>query len=88
MNYEFWPINFKPRAVFPFAMAERIVAIDRDCWNINLRELYEERYGPPTGMETVRFIVMEGVRIRSRSPFIPAVRTGKWPAGMQFGAAA
>ena len=67
---------------------ERVVLIDRDCSNINLREIYDSRYGSPTWYDRVRFVVAEGVTVRSRSPRLPAIRTGTWPERPVFGGVA
>lgn len=42
---------------------ERVIPITSDLLNVNLRTLHDSIFGPPTGSETVTFIVREGVTI-------------------------
>jgi hypothetical protein len=57
---------------------ERIVLITGTHYNLNLREYYEARFGEPRADDVVHFIAHRAVFL-SRSPDLPAVKTGIWP---------
>jgi hypothetical protein len=64
---------------------ERIIYIENDVFNLNLRTVHDSLYLPPVGGspgETVRFIVLPGFTVGSTSTASPALRTGAWPAGV------
>lgn len=62
----------------------RIVTIDTDENNTNLREAHDSIYGPPTGSDTVTFIIESGVVIGSTSTAQYALDTGDWPEGTEL----
>lgn len=59
----------------------RIINIDSDGNNLNLRTIHDQLYALPTGSETITFIVFNGVKIGSGSTSTPAMDVGTWPAG-------
>jgi hypothetical protein len=65
-----------------YCSAERVILLQGTFWNLNLRELYEARFGPWRG-EDVRFVLARGSRILSRRADMPACVSGYWPKGVQ-----
>jgi hypothetical protein len=70
-----------------FCSRERVIVIRGVHWNLNLRELHDSLHGEPRADDVVRFIIAEGALILSRSPDLPALRTGIWPYTNFVGAA-
>jgi hypothetical protein len=68
----------KPAVEELFCSAERIVLLSGVHYNLNLRELFEARFGPWRG-EDVRFVLARGARILSRRADLPACDSGYWP---------
>lgn len=60
----------------------RIVQIDSDTLNVNLRTLHDTLYQPATSGDTVRLIVSPGAIVGSISTVSPALSIGAWPAGV------
>jgi hypothetical protein len=75
-------VTFAPGGGGDDPTAERVIYLDSDAQNLNLRSVYETLYTPPTGVETVTFELGSGVVISSSSTSLPAIRTGSWPAGV------
>lgn len=63
---------------------ERIIYIDDDVLNVNLRTIHDQQYAAPTGVETIRFIVASDVIVGSSSASLCALETGSWPAGVSL----
>jgi hypothetical protein len=61
---------------------ERVIYIENDAWNLNLRTIHDSLYAAPDGTETVRFIVIDGATVGSTSTSTKAMVTGSWPAGV------
>ena len=61
---------------------ERVIYIENDAYNLNLRTVHDSLYAVPDGTETVRFIVVAGFSVGSTSTANPAMQTGSWPAGV------
>jgi hypothetical protein len=64
--------------------AERVIFIDNDANDLNLRSIYDQLYSTPDGTEIIRFIVSPGVTVGSTSTGVRALRTGSWPAGQDL----
>ena len=60
----------------------RIVQIDSDTYNVNLRTLHDTLYQPAQSGDTVRLIVSSGAVIGSNYTGTPALLIGSWPAGV------
>lgn len=64
---------------------ERVIYIENDSFNLNLRSVHDSLYSVPTTQSpslVVRFIVLAGVIVGSTSTSSASVRTGSWPAGV------
>ena len=65
---------------------DRVLIVDSDMQNLNLRTAHDTIFPVPTGSEspavTVRCIVEEGVTVGSASTASPAFDVGTWPAGI------
>jgi len=64
---------------------ERIIYIENDDYNLNLRTIHDSLYAPPLGgspSEQITFIIISGVTVGSTSTSSPALRTGSWPANV------
>lgn len=61
---------------------DRTVFIENDSLNLTLRSVHDTIYAPPTGVETVTFIVVSGFTVGSASTSVAAMKTGDWPAGV------
>jgi hypothetical protein len=62
----------------------RTIYIDNDSVNLNLRTIHDTLYAPPTGVETVVFVVSAAVKVGSVSTALYAIETGSWPAGVSL----
>lgn len=63
----------------------RIIYIENDDQNLNLRSVHDMLYSAPVGgspTQRIRFIVEDEVHIGSASSSLSALRTGSWPAGV------
>lgn len=78
--------------VFGEALPERVVFIDENLYEINLRDLYDEIYTAPSQYDTVTFVVSSGVQVGGHTiiaglgnnhQFIEraAITVGDWPEG-------
>jgi hypothetical protein len=65
----------------PDPAAERFIYIDSDAYNVNLRTAFDSIYPAPTGVEHITFQVSSGVRVKSSTISLPALRKGSWPVG-------
>lgn len=69
-------------AVSPICCAlERIVYIPPGIYvNACLRDFHDQLYGAPDDPDgVVKFVISPSARFVSRSPDLPALRTGYWP---------
>jgi hypothetical protein len=57
----------------------KTIDIAADVQDINLRSLYDAKYGTPPGAETVTITVRPGVVVGSSSTATYAMQTGTWP---------
>lgn len=68
------------------SLTDRVVIIDSNINNINLRELHDNIYPEVTGSESpeikVTFIIESGVIVGSTSTANPACDVGDWPPGV------
>lgn len=65
---------------------ERLIYVESDNLNINLRTAHDLVYTAPVGgspTQRVRFIVEKGVTVGSVSSQLPAMERGTWPSGVQ-----
>lgn len=60
----------------------RIINIDEDVYNINLRLLHDTIYSPASSGDTVRLVIASPATIGSLSTSDPALDIGSWPAGV------
>ena len=60
----------------------RLIQIDADMFNINLRSLHDSLYSTPQSGDTVRLLINSDVIIGSTVTTIPALDIGSWPAGV------
>lgn len=74
--------------LFGDVTGERVVFIDTDGYEINLRDLYDELYAAPGPYDTVTFVVGDGVQVgtdATTSGHYTLIRTaldvGDWPEG-------
>lgn len=61
---------------------DRVININEDTLNLNLRSVHDTIYSAPTSGDTVTLIVAGGVNIGSYSSSLPALDVGSWPAGV------
>jgi hypothetical protein len=61
---------------------ERVLIVDSNINNLNLRDAHDSIYPAPTGTEEVRCIIEAGVIVGSASTSLPAFDVGSWPAGV------
>lgn len=64
---------------------ERVIYIENNAFNLNLRTVHDSLYTPLTGgspTQSVRFIVEENVTVGSTSTSTVALTTGTWAAGV------
>ena len=64
----------------PNAGVNRII-IATDTNSVNLRELHDARFLPPTGTEPVELVIEPSVVVGSDDTQTPSVDVGDWPAG-------
>jgi len=60
----------------------RIINIDEDVYNINLRLLHDTIFSPATSGDTVRLVISGSATIGSLSVNDPALDIGLWPDGV------
>lgn len=60
----------------------RVITIDFDMQDANLRTLHDAQYPAPVGGETVTLIIAAGVVVGSSSASVPALDIGSWPGGV------
>jgi hypothetical protein len=62
----------------------KIVIIDSDVDNINLRTLFDSFYTAPQSYDSIICIIEDGVTIGSTDASIPAFDVGSWPASVDI----
>lgn len=62
----------------------RVIHIDNDALDLNLRTIYDSLFEVPDGSEIIRFIVDETITVGSSSSSSSAIRTGSWPVGQDL----
>jgi len=60
----------------------RIISIDSNTFNVNLRTMHDGLYVAPQSGDTVRLLINTGVIIGSTSVLNTALDIGSWPAGV------
>ncbi|MBN9335780.1 MAG: hypothetical protein J0I64_20130, partial [Devosia sp.] len=60
-------------------LSNRVIIIDGNAFNLNLRDIHDSLYPTIRVGDTVSFVVNEGVVIGSVTPGAPAVNVGIWP---------
>jgi len=58
------------------------ITFDADAFNVDLRAVHDLLFGAPIVGDQVAVNVLPGVTIASRSPGLPALDVGSWPAGV------
>jgi hypothetical protein len=62
----------------------KIIIIDSDVDNINLRTLFDSFYTSPQSYDSVIIIIENGVTIGSTDAEVPALDVGSWPANVDI----
>lgn len=62
----------------------RVIEINADRTQINLRAAFDSLYDAPTGGLIVRFIIASGALLYSDDTAITAMTIGEWPAGVDI----
>ena len=70
----------------PADLVDRVIILDGDINNVNLRDLHDGLFPDPTGSEspsiTVTCIIEGNVTVGSTSTSMPAFDVGDWPIGI------
>lgn len=67
-------------------LAYRVITIDVDTFNVNLRDLHDQLFPSPEDyedIESITFVIETGVIVGSTSTTLPAVDSGEWPVGVE-----
>lgn len=71
--------------VDPTDLVDRVIIVDANNYNLNMRTMHDSLYPVPTGFEsppiTVTCIIESGVLVYSQEANLPAFDVGTWPAG-------
>lgn len=62
----------------------RVIEIDADTSNYNMRTVYDLLFGIPKAGEVVTFRILSDVTVSSTDAAVPAMRTGDWPANVDL----
>jgi len=62
----------------------RVIEIDANTSNYNMRAVYDLLFGIPKAGDVVTFRVLGGVTVSSADIAVPAMRTGDWPANVDL----
>jgi hypothetical protein len=70
----------------PADPTDKSIDIAGDLYNVNLRDLYDSKYGttPPVDTDVVTVTIRTGVVIGSTSTATPALDIGTWPSGVEI----
>ncbi|NIQ01600.1 MAG: hypothetical protein GWM98_15445 [Nitrospinaceae bacterium] len=63
---------------------DRIINIDDDVNNVNMRTLHDSLFAPAASGDTVEFIVGPSAIVGSDNAAGPAMQTGDWPTGVNL----
>lgn len=63
-------------------LLNRVVTIDGNAMNINLRQIHDTIYPDPSTSDSITFIIPRGVTVGSNSASIPALDVGQWPSNI------
>lgn len=63
----------------PEDLVNRVLNVAANDFNLNLREIHDYSYPPPTSGDSVTVIIEAGVVVGSRSTSLPAIDLGDWP---------
>lgn len=63
------------------AVGDRIIIVETNEFNYNLRQKYDSLYPPPNSATLVKLYILSGVTIGSVSTALRAFETGSWPVG-------
>lgn len=74
MEARFWEVD----------TTTRLILIDSNTTDFNMRDRYEQLYGVPGAGVVVTFRVGAGIKVGSTSPFVAALSTGAWPADTEL----
>lgn len=66
------------------AEAERVLYIDQDTNNFNIRTEHDALFQAAVAGDVVRVVIASGVVVGSTSTSSPALQTGSWPAGVEI----
>src|SRR5690606_26345699 len=62
----------------------RLIVIDSDSMNVNLRTLHDQLYTAPSEYDEIICIIESGIRIGSTSTSNPAFNVGDWPEAVDI----
>lgn len=62
----------------------RVIIIDSDSYNINLRTLHDSFYTAPETYDSIVCIIEAGITVGSTSSAVPAFDVGSWPASVDI----
>lgn len=62
--------------------ATKLIVIDQNSLNVNLREAYDNIYADLAADEDVQIIIEAGIIVGSGSPVWPAIYVGDWPVAV------
>jgi hypothetical protein len=62
----------------------RLIIIDNDSYNINLRTLHDTFYAEPIGGEAVLCIIEGGIKVGSKTIDSPSFNVGSWPSDVDI----
>lgn len=65
-------------------LTNRLVTVDADNLNINLRTAHDSLYPPAAAGDTVTCVIYSGVVVGSVSAALPALDIGSWPVGVNI----
>lgn len=61
-------------------LTNRVLTIDANDFNLNLRTIHDYSYPEPVSGDTVTFVIEAGVVVGSTSTTLPAIELGEWPS--------
>lgn len=64
------------------AVTDRVIIIDQDAFNINIREIHDSIYNTPESGDNVIVTIESHVTVGSTGFINPALDIGDWPAGV------
>lgn len=85
VNYDAEEVRFAGVELEP--ETDRYVFIENDCFNVNLRDLYNQIYTAPNNGDNIYFIVAASARVgslRRDDHTVPAMTVGNWPEAVNL----